>query len=68
MTTVNGTISNISSVITLRRNIHIIEIEVKSDSITHKAYFNIDLFEPNFKIDDKVSITLSNNFIVEYEV
>ncbi len=65
---ISGNITNVSSIITLKRNIHIVEIEVKSDTIIHKAYFNIDLFELNIKVNDKVSLTLSNNFIKEYEV
>ena len=63
-----GKIISISKVITLKRNIHIVEVEIKGDGISTKAYFNTDLFKYDFKVGDNVYIKLSNNFIVEYEV
>ena len=64
---IKGTIISISKPITLKRNIHIVEIEIKSDA-TYKVYFNIDLFDKNFNVDDIITTKISNNFIVEYEV
>ena len=65
---VYGNIVSISNVITLKRNIHIVEVEIKSENETNKAYFNLDLFDIGFKVDDKISALISNNFITEYEV
>ena len=65
---VSGTIASISKVITLKRNIHVVEVEIKGEGIPQKAYFNTDLFEYNFKVGDNIKATLSNNFICEYEV
>lgn len=63
-----GKIISISKVITLKRNIHIVEVEIRGEGVRTKAYFNVDLFEYNFKVDDNIKTKLSNNFIVEYEV
>ena len=63
-----GKIINISKVITLKRNIHIVEVEIKGTGVHTKAYFNVDLFEYDFKVDDSLKVVLSNNFITEYEV
>ncbi len=63
-----GKITSISKVITLKRNIHIVEVEIRGEGVRTKAYFNVDLFEYNFKVDDNIKTKLSNNFIVEYEV
>lgn len=65
---IDGVITDISKVITLKRNIHIVEVSIKSDTITYKSYFNIDLFNIDFEVDGKIKTTLSNNFIYEYEV
>ena len=65
---IDGKITSISKVITLKRNIHIVEVEIRGEGVRTKAYFNVDLFEYNFKVDDNIKTKLSNNFIVEYEV
>ena len=65
---ISGRIMSISKVITLKRNIHVIEVEIKGDSLSHKAYFNTDLFEYDFKVNNNIVAKLSNNFIIEYEV
>ena len=65
---IDGKITSISKVFTLKRNIHIVEVEIKGEGVRTKAYFNVDLFEYNFKLDDNIKTKLSNNFIVEYEV
>lgn len=65
---VTGTIASISKEITLKRNIHIVEVEIKGEGMPQKAYFNVDLFEYNFKVGDNIKAILSNNFICEYEV
>ena len=66
-TSFSGTITSISKEITLQRNVHIVEVEIKSNSIV-KAYFNVDLFDMNFKIGDNINVKTSNNFISECEV
>ena len=64
---IDGVITNISKPLTLKRNIHIIEIEIKGKEI-NKTYLNIDLFKNEFEVGMNVNIKISNNFIVEYEV
>ena len=51
----------------LKRNIHIIEIEIKGKEI-NKIYLNIDLFKNEFEVGMNVNVKTSSNFIVEYEV
>lgn len=63
-----GTIISISNKVTLKRNIHIVIVEISDGYNTCKAYFNIDLFEAKFSVGDSIKATLSNNFIVQYEV
>lgn len=65
---IDGKITSISKIITLKRNIHIVEVEIRGEGVRTKAYFNVDLFEYDFKVDDNIKTKLSNNFIVEYEV
>ena len=64
---ISGVITNISKIITLKRNIHIIEVEITGKTV-NKVYFNVDLFELDFEINDQIEAKVSNNFIVEYEV
>ena len=64
---ISGTITKISNVITLQRNIHIVEVEIKDNDV-HKVYFNVDLFNVNFEVGSKIDAEISNNFITEYEV
>ena len=64
----SGVITDISDVITLKRNIHIVEVEINNNGVINKPYFNIDLFNVDFKEGDNINIKISNNFITEYEV
>lgn len=64
---IDGVITNISKPLTLKRNIHIIEIEIKGKGI-NKTYLNIDLFKNELEVGMNVNIKISNNFIVEYGV
>lgn len=64
---INGNIISISPKLTLKRNIHIIEIEIKEKNKTYKVYLNIDLFGNKFNVNDNVKVKISNNFICEYE-
>ena len=64
----SGVITDISDVITLKRNIHIVEVEINNNGVISKPYFNIDLFNVDFKEGDKINIKISNNFITEYKV
>ncbi len=63
-----GSIKSISNIITLKRNIHIVEVEINGNNSNIKVYFNIDLFEMNFDVDDHIIVQSVNNFITEYEV
>ena len=67
-TTITGDVIEIGNKITLERSLHIYEIIIKEDYPRHKVYFNIDLNECPFKVNDKVTVEIRNNFIYAYEI
>lgn len=65
---INGQILSISKPITLKRNIKVLEIEIKNDNYPIKAYYNYSLLDNDLNVGDNIKIHLSNNYIIDCEV
>lgn len=65
--TVKGRIVGGGKRITLQKGIKAIEYELLAEEKRIMVYFNIEISEDTFSIDEKGLFTIQNNFIVAYE-
>ena len=64
----NGKVLEISDTITLSRSIHIKEVLIEEKKRKRRLYFNVDLNECIFEVDDIVNIEERNNYIYSYKI